>query len=307
MEFKHVIVALACLAVLAEAATWDYGDNGPDKWGDSYPDCKKSSQSPIDISTSGAVNDTDLEIVDRMLFFNPPTRMTIQNNGHALVMNIDEGAYEINVPGLLPFTAVLAQYHFHWASSKDKFGSEHLIDGKQYFGELHAVHYNKKYQNIQEAIDKPDGLAVFGWFIDIGYPQTNFDFANFLTVALNGAKYASNSTNVAGLFSLETLLPPGLDVYYRYSGSLTTPACYESVTWTVFKEPIYVHEDQAQTLATMFYSDDGGHILNDNFRPIQPLNGRQITVPPRLVKAGAGAVRPTIFVTLLTFLMGYFM
>jgi carbonic anhydrase len=31
--------------------------------------------------------------------------------------------------------------------------------------EAHFVHYNSKYKNFQEAVDKPDGLAVTGFFI----------------------------------------------------------------------------------------------------------------------------------------------
>lgn len=31
--------------------------------------------------------------------------------------------------------------------------------------EGHLVHYNSKYENFQEAVDKPDGLAVAGFFI----------------------------------------------------------------------------------------------------------------------------------------------
>ena len=31
--------------------------------------------------------------------------------------------------------------------------------------EAHLVHYNSKYRNFKEAVDKPDGLAVTGFFI----------------------------------------------------------------------------------------------------------------------------------------------
>lgn len=39
------------------------------------------------------------------------------------------------------------------------------MDGNTYSMEAHLVHYNSKYKNFQEAVDKPDGLAVTGFFI----------------------------------------------------------------------------------------------------------------------------------------------
>ena len=58
--------------------------------------------------------------------------------------------------------------------------------------------------------------------------------------------------------SLFDLLPKKekLRHYFRYLGSLTTPGCDEKVVWTVFQEPIQLHEDQvhgalAQLLETV--------------------------------------------------------
>ena len=45
-------------------------------------------------------------------------------------------------------------------------------------------------------------------------------------------------------FSLEDIIADGLGDYYRYSGSLTTPPCYESVIWTVFENPIPISSSQ---------------------------------------------------------------
>ena len=58
------------------------------------------------------------------------------------------------------------QFHIHWAAA-NKEGSEHTLNNKQYFGELHIVHYNTKYGSIGEAASKDDGLAVLGFFIEV--------------------------------------------------------------------------------------------------------------------------------------------
>lgn len=50
---------------------------------------------------------------------------------------------------------------------------------------------------------------------------------------------------VAG-FNIRELLPARLDEYYRYDGSLTTPPCYPSVLWTVFRNPVSISRGQVQ-------------------------------------------------------------
>lgn len=83
----------------------------------------------------------------------------------------NNGGYEMVNSDLLPFKAKIDHYHIHWGRNATSGGAEHTIDGKQYYGELHAVHYNTKYANVGEAMKNADGLAVFGWFIDVGILQ----------------------------------------------------------------------------------------------------------------------------------------
>ena len=43
-----------------------------------------------------------------------------------------------------------------------------------------------------------------------------------------------------------------LKSYYHYPGSLTTPGCYETVTWNVMKTPLYVTDAQVCHYADFF-------------------------------------------------------
>ena len=54
----------------------------------------------------------------------------------------------------------MLQFHFHWGPDK-KTGSEHLLDGKSFAGEVHLVHIN-------ENPDAPASelLTVVGMFIN---------------------------------------------------------------------------------------------------------------------------------------------
>lgn len=51
-----------------------------------------------------------------------------------------------------------------------------------------------------------------------------------------------------GGFNIRELLPASLDEYYRYDGSLTTPPCYPSVLWTVFRNPVSISLRQVTCL-----------------------------------------------------------
>ena len=64
--------------------------------------------------------------------------------------------------------------HAHWGDKPGR-GSEHTLDGRMFDGELHIVHYNSKYGDPSVAVDKPDGLAVLGMFINTGKPHPELD------------------------------------------------------------------------------------------------------------------------------------
>ena len=71
-------------------------------------------------------------------------------------------------------------------------------------------------------------------------------------------------------------LSPGEQTRYStYSGSLTTPGCMEIVNWINFIKPIKISKKQLEEFRKL--KDKGNDELVDNFRPVQPLNGRPVT------------------------------
>ena len=66
-------------------------------------------------------------------------------------------------------------------------------------------------------------------------------------------------------FNPANLLPREME-FWGYDGSLTTPPCTEGVKFFILKSPVNVSREQV----TQFP-------FKRNARPVQPLNGRQIT------------------------------
>jgi len=170
----------------------------------------------------------------------------------------------------------LQQIHFHWGNgyNDSKEGSEHTINGKSYPLEMHLVHFNSaKYANIGEAVDQTDGLLVVGVMFKSGSknkalkPLTDYmaDTDNFFT--------SEETTLQLDLKDLMKKLDT--DKFYSYAGSLTTPPCYESVTWVVLNEIASVSEEQLEAFRGTL-KEEGGETLAPNYRPVQSLNKRTL-------------------------------
>ncbi|CAJ0939045.1 unnamed protein product [Ranitomeya imitator] len=169
---------------------------------------------------------------------------------------------------------------------------------------LHIVHYNSdKFPNINEAKDKPNGLAVLGVLIETG-SEDNAAYGKIINyldkVTYAGKKSQKCATRLRSLrtlplltsamcpadqsvsvpsFNIEALLPEGPDQYFRYGGSLTTPPCYESVVWTVFYNKVQISMSQMEKIQTMLYSTKASSpsvVLQSNVRHPQPLNQRAV-------------------------------
>ncbi|KAG5269390.1 hypothetical protein AALO_G00201490 [Alosa alosa] len=174
--------------------------------------------------------------------------------------------------GNLESTYKTLQLHFHWGAHGGP-GSEHTIDGEQYPMEMHIVHIKQEYHSISEALKDKTGVAVLGFF----YQESGSSNKKYESI-VNALKYITqpgNNTTVKDL-SLDMLIPSqeNLTTYYRYQGSLTTPDCDESVVWTVFENAIPLSKEQLSAFSQLSFAD--GKNMTGTYRPVQPLNGREV-------------------------------
>lgn len=233
----------ACAASVEEThptgpVHWTYeGEEGPEHWGEidpAYAVCGTgTSQSPIDISTP---NEQDLA---NITFHYQPSEVNILNNGHTVQVNYDARSY-IELNGV---RYDVAQFHYHAPS-------EHTLNGEVFPAELHIVH---------QSTDAT--LAVIGILLKEGAENQAYQpFINNLPAEKTDAKDAGVKIHAMDLL-------PNVQTTFRYSGSLTTPPCTESVNWLVMTTPVELSSAQLSTLDALF---------EDNNRPVQELNDRPL-------------------------------
>eukprot|EP00118_Oscarella_pearsei_P007913 m.39771 g.39771 ORF g.39771 m.39771 type:complete len:394 (+) comp32811_c0_seq1:114-1295(+) len=291
---------------------WEYikQEYNPLKWPTHYPKCGGDKQSPINIVTSDVlVNETLFGKSLQLKNFDSLLKTKFTNTGKSPTVLLDEkdGGNVPQITGgpLGDDTYTMLQFHLHYGST-GKAGSEHTLNGKEYAGELHMVHWNSdKYGNADNATSSPKGLAVVGVMVQVGDALPEFEK---LSNQVEGVKYKGFSTSMANI-NVSAFLPASLD-YYTYGGSLTTPPCYETVTWILLKEPISVSNDQLDAFRTILRtknSSDDVELMQNNYRPPQSLNGRSVYLvsSSRAYKAaifGGGVIVMTMYCVLKSLL-----
>lgn len=246
---------LVCLAGSVQAASgeagapgWGYScaEGAPFVWGrlaPAYALCDEGkAQSPIDVSTSGALR--------RAL---PPlapafgaTDLEVVHDGHTVKAEVPADAARLRVGTR---TYRLVQFHWHTPS-------EHWVDGERHPMELHMVHADE------------NGLLVLGALVKEG--RADPELEKLWRVL---PREAGDHARIQG-FDLAALLPAALRSY-RYSGSLTTPACDQGVQWVLLAEPLEMSAPQIASFQALFL--DTERFPEGNARPIQARNGREVT------------------------------
>uniref|UniRef100_A0A182JHT2 Carbonic anhydrase n=1 Tax=Anopheles atroparvus TaxID=41427 RepID=A0A182JHT2_ANOAO len=276
--------ACRCLLLLIvyrlAVANADFSYDDPDHWAETDPDCGGSRQSPINIAREstttppGGEGSPSLQLEGGA---RKPVSITVTNNGHTVQYTFDwskasERPQLVGGPlGQDPY--VFEQLHFHWGAENDR-GSEHTLNGMRFPMEAHFVFFKQEYGSFEQAINQPDGLAVLGTLYELGGPKVPAG-AKWAR-PLPKVREAGSSITLEGreLFSLESVAGAEWDRYYSYPGSLTTPPCAETVTWIVREAPAVLAQKDLDLLRSLL--DSNGKPLVDNFRPVQPLNGRMV-------------------------------
>ena len=218
---------------------WSYdGKDGPENWAKLSPEfatCDTGrNQSPINIEDTIHAAIKSLKSIQKF-----PAK-EIFNNGHTIQINFKEG----NMLAIDNAAFQMKQVHFHAPS-------ENTIHGKSFPLEAHFVHADAK-----------GNLAVIGVMFTEGKANPA------LTKLWEQLPKEEGKPTALKNRVIPSELIPESKVYFRFSGSLTTPPCTEGVRWLIMKNPLTASKEQLEAFK---------HSINhDNNRPVQALNGRVI-------------------------------
>jgi carbonic anhydrase len=82
-------------------------------------------------------------------------------------------------------------------------------------------------------------------------PRDNLELEEFFG-SLDLVRSPKAKHFISNPLNLKNLVEPSLEgTFFRYNGSLTTPGCQESVTWTLFETPIGVSLRQVCSSSTL--------------------------------------------------------
>lgn len=264
--------------------SWGYDfHNGPNQWSKAFPHAAGKMQSPVDIKSSSVSQDPQLLQRPLSWTYVPKNCKSMTNTGESWKVVV-EGQDSCLTGGPLEHSYQLVQFHGHWGKCPNS-GSEHTVDGKRFAAELHLVHWNVDlYNSVEEALASPKGVAVIGIFFQVG--KYHEELAK-ITDILHEITRKGDMCSLPKKVDPAAFLPEAHD-YWTYEGSLTTPPCYESVTWIIFKQPVEMSEEQLEKFKMLQSSQLKAFVNNEpvhgkimeNCRPVQPLNGRVIREAP---------------------------
>ncbi|XP_032667387.1 carbonic anhydrase 2-like isoform X2 [Odontomachus brunneus] len=130
---------------------------------------------------------------------------------------------------------------FRWGSCNSR-GAEHSINNAWYSMEAQVMHWNTRYGSIDKCYDKPDGIAILSYLMQV---------VGCSGIADNSAlaPITDKLLEIKRMGSTVNIMPDCLrwmthalmcSTYYTYSGSLTLPPYNECVIWIILPSAIRI-------------------------------------------------------------------
>ncbi|KAI5944486.1 Carbonic anhydrase-related protein 10 [Manis javanica] len=232
-------------------------------------------QSPVNIETSHMIFDPFLTPL-RINTGGRKVSGTMYNTGRHVSLRLDK-EHLVNISGgPMTYSHRLEEIRLHFGS-EDSQGSEHLLNGQAFSGEVQLIHYNHElYTNVTEAAKSPNGLVVVSIFIKVSDSSNPFLNRMLNRDTITRITYKNDAYLLQGL-NIEELYPE-TSSFITYDGSMTIPPCYETASWIIMNKPVYITRMQMHSLRLLSQNQPSQIFLSmsDNFRPVQPLNNRCI-------------------------------
>ncbi|KRZ11877.1 Carbonic anhydrase 7 [Trichinella zimbabwensis] len=247
----------------------------PGSWTKYFPAAKGNRQSPIDICASQAQFDEQLGDGNFQLNYFSEDCLEVRNVGTTWKIIVSPNGKSSLSAVHLPATYILTQIHCHWGTEPMN-GSEHVIGGVGYAGEIHIVHRNANYSTMEEACKHSDGVAVVAVFLNESLDD-NLALEPLVQM-ISKIQFKNESVTFPQGFDIKCLIPDKRE-FWTYEGSLTTPPCCECVLWTVFRAAIPISSRQLEVFRSLYAvpvedSERNPMRLINNIRPVQAVNSR---------------------------------
>ena len=271
------LIPSICLVMDCVSYEHDWSYDNTSKWDGTWKSCAGSNQSPLNIIDYKAATLTS-NITLTFENFSSSVEAILTNNGKTAKLEPPLGS-NISVTGNRLYINNhyrLKEVHFHWGGTFS--GSEHKLNGKSASMEVQLVNYNINYSNFETAKEKFDGILVLSVLVDVSTDVPSNSIWKKISDGLPVILSPGSKNKLDSGIKFMNLLPRNVDDFYLYKGSFTTPPCFETVTWVVFRERLKILKDYLDCFTALRTNTSTGiqHRLATNTRPVKPLNSRTV-------------------------------
>lgn len=231
---------------------WNLGDEN--KLALAFPQCNGTNQSPINIETSRVRENLNLRL--GLTAYDKPISGFLANQFPTF--RLIPFSFEWPRPSALVSQTIARSFNpyadshfalnyiqFHWSHDWSN-SSLHRVDNVGYPIEIHFVHTNTAYTNLEEALTRPDGLLILAVMV-VPSTHESYLFDRILDNLINITNHGQQ-VNFDEDSTWRSLLPLDTSRFYRYHGSLVMPPCHESVQWIIFDEKLKLGQRQLKRL-----------------------------------------------------------